>query len=94
MEQVAAFMLLVGCTPDAASCTEIPVPTPIYRSVEACEAAMPLAIRLSSTFDPKILGACTKMDAAEPSASIEWAVNRAGVLTVELSSEPNLLASR
>lgn len=96
MEHVAALLLIVGCSPDSSVCTEIPVPQPIYRSIEACEAAKPLALRLTGTFDQRVMGSCTGLTEAEldGSASVEWAVNRAGTLAVELTDAPQLVASR
>ena len=96
MEQIAAIMLLVGCSADNSVCTEIPVPTPIYRSVAECEAQMPFEIRMSDTFDNRVLGACKAVDHTifEQSASIDWAVSRSGQLQVEISAEPSMVASR
>ncbi len=96
MEHVAALLLLVGCTSDSTVCTEIPVPTPIYRSMAECEAAKPLEMRLSGTFDRRVMGSCTGLSQAEVdgSASVEWAVNRAGQLSVALTDPPQLVASR
>ncbi|MBB3950446.1 hypothetical protein [Aureimonas jatrophae] len=96
MEQLAAFMLLVGCSPDAATCTEIPVPTPIYQSAEACQRDLPLQMRLSSTFDAKVVGTCQSVDAAllDGSATVDWTITRAGTLQVAVTPESNLVASR
>ncbi|WP_279479985.1 hypothetical protein [Aureimonas sp. SK2] len=96
MEHVAALLLIVGCTSDSSVCTEIPVPQPIYRGVGECEAAMPLAMRLSGTYDRRVMGSCTGLTQAEVdgSASVEWAVNGAGQLAVVLTDSPQLVASR
>jgi len=96
MEQLAAFMLLVGCSPDAATCTEIPVPVPLYRTLEACETALPLQMRLSATFDSKVVGACHGVDPTllESSATVDWTVTRAGALQVSITPERNLVAAR
>jgi len=96
MEQLAAFMLLVGCSHNGSACTEIPVPVPVYQSVQACEAALPLQMRLSSTFDSKVVGACRAVDAAllEGSATVDWTVTRAGALQIAVTPDRNLVASR
>ncbi|WP_061936454.1 hypothetical protein [Aureimonas sp. AU22] len=96
MEHVAALLLLVGCSPDASVCTEIPVPQPIYRSVGECEAAAPMEMRLSGTYDRRVMARCTGLTQSEldGSASVEWAVNRAGELAVVLTDAPQLVASR
>lgn len=86
MDQIVAIMLLVGCSGDGANCTEIPVPTPSYASIEECRAELPLQIRFTSTYDDRVVGACAGVDAAllERSATIEWALSRAGDLRVEI----------
>lgn len=96
MEHVAALLLLVGCSPDASVCSEIPVPQPIYRSLDECEAAKPLEMRLSGTYDRRVMATCSGLTQAEVdgSASVEWAVNRSGQLTVELADAPQLVAAR
>ncbi len=96
MEHVAALLLIVGCSPDSTVCREIPVPQPIYRSMEACEAAKPLAVRLTGTFDTRVMASCAGLTQADldGSASVEWAVNRAGRLTVALGEAPQLVAAR
>lgn len=96
MDQLAALLLIVGCTSDSAVCTEIPAPTPVYRSVAECEAAKPLAVRLTTTYDQRVLATCHGVAPAmlDSATSVDWAVSRAGNLTVALTSEPNLVASR
>lgn len=96
MEQIAAIMLLVGCSPNNTACHEIPVPTPIYQSVEACKAELPLAIRMSGASGSQVLGSCSGVDSAmlEQSATIDWAVSRGGELQVAVKAAPNLVASR
>lgn len=96
MEHVAALLLIVGCSTNTTVCTEIPVPQPIYRSVDACEAAKPLAMRLTGTFDRRLVANCAGLTQAEldGSASVEWAVNRAGHLIVAIADAPQLVASR
>ena len=41
MEHIAAFLLIVGCSPDLAECREMPTPTAIYETIEDCEAERP-----------------------------------------------------
>ncbi|MFD2236318.1 hypothetical protein [Aureimonas populi] len=96
MEQVFAFMLLVGCSPDASQCSEIPVATPTYSSIEECRADLPLQMRLTDTYDARVMGACEAVDEAmmEQDATVEWAVSRNGELKVALVPvEPAATAS-
>ena len=96
MEHIAAFMLLVGCSGNAASCTEIPVPVPAYRSVADCQRDLPLQIRLSDAGNTQVLGACKAVDSSvfEQSATIDWAVSRQGQLLITFNTDPQMVASR
>ena len=86
MEQIVAFMLLVGCAGDGETCKEIPVPTPSYASVADCETDLPLQLRLSGTYDNKVAGACTAVpvELLEQDASIEWSLDKGGQLNVQI----------
>ncbi len=96
MEPIAALMLLVGCNADLSSCTEVPVPTPIYASASDCDRALPLEMRMAGTGDAQLLGRCTPVDRSslDRGAGIEWAVNRSGALAVALTDETAVVASR
>ncbi|MBO0664007.1 hypothetical protein LQ948_15335 [Jiella sp. MQZ9-1] len=96
MEHVAAFMLLVGCSGDISVCKEIPVPSPAYETVAACQQDLPLQIRLSNSSDSRVLGACKAVseDVFQQSASLDWSVSRNGQLAITFETEPSLVASR
>lgn len=97
MDTLAALMLLVGCNADLSSCTEVPVPSPVYASASACERALPMEMRFAATGDRRMIGSCTAVDEAalERAASVEWAVNRAGRLAVALvEDDTSRVASR
>ncbi|WP_102958790.1 hypothetical protein [Mangrovicella endophytica] len=96
MEHIAAFMLLVGCSGDVASCQEIPVPVPAYETLDECQSDLPLQIRLSGSSDKRVFGACKAVDEEtfEQSATIDWAVTRNGQLTINFEAEPQMVASR
>ena len=96
MEQIAAFMLLVGCSGNATTCSEIPVPVPAYRTVADCQSDLPLQIRLSNAGSQQVLGACKAVDASvfEQSSTIDWAVSREGQLLITFSTDPQVVASR
>lgn len=89
MEQLAAVMLIVGCNADAATCTEVPVPSVFYSSVAECRAELPMQMRFSASQDDRLFGACEAFDEAllDQSATIEWTVNRAGELRIEVKVE-------
>ncbi len=96
MEQVAALLLIVGCSADQSTCREVPVPEPMYRSVEACEAQKPLAMRLAGSQEPRLFSTCVTFDQTkgQESAELTWALTRGGELTVEIGKPRSLVATR
>lgn len=89
MEQIVAFMLLVGCAGDGDTCKEIPVPVPAYASLAECETDLPLQLRLSDAVGSKLSGACTAVpvEMLEQDASIEWSLDKGGKLLVQVVPE-------
>ncbi|SJZ82811.1 hypothetical protein [Consotaella salsifontis] len=100
MEQIAAFMLLVGCSSDLGTCTEVPVPVAAYESVDACRADLSLQMRLSGSPAPKMFGACTQIDSRmfHEAATVAWEISGDGRLIVDVETdhnrEPQRVASR
>lgn len=89
MEQIVAFMLLVGCSGDGDTCKEIPVPVPSYASLAECQTDLPLQLRLSDTIASKMAGACTAVpvEMLEQDASVEWTLDKGGQLIVQVVPE-------
>ncbi|WP_427023757.1 hypothetical protein ACP4J4_14730 [Aureimonas ureilytica] len=96
MEQIAAVLLLVGCNAEMSTCREIPVPEPVQVSMDACETARPLAMRLAGAGETKLFSTCVPMASAKgkSSVSLAWALTRGGQLSVELGDSNNLVAAR
>ena len=96
MEHIAAFILLVGCNADASVCKEIPVPVAAYEDQADCGRDLSLQMRLSSTADSKVYGACKAVseDVFEQSASVDWSISKGGELLVTFDAEPQIVASR
>lgn len=81
MEQLAAILLLLGCSDDAHSCTELPAPSEGYETGQACEAEMPRAMRAAGRNYPLILAKCVAIDpATQGEMEIVWDVNERGEL--------------
>lgn len=83
MEHIAAFMLIVGCTPDLAECREIPTPTAIYEVVEDCEAERPAISARHEDAAPRMFAQCFTVDPllTESDAEIVWTVTPEGNLS-------------
>lgn len=76
MEHIAAILLLIGCSDDMLVCRELPAPTPVYETVEECEAGIEASmISLSDRF-PQVLGQCINVDPIleESDAELVWSI--------------------
>jgi len=83
MEHIAAFLLIVGCSPDLAECREMPTPTAIYETVEDCEAERPAIAARHEEAAPRMFAQCFEVDPllTETDAEIVWDVTSNGELS-------------
>ncbi len=86
MEHIAAFLLIVGCSPDLAACREMPTPTAIYEAVEDCEAERPAIAARHEGAAPRLFAQCFEVDPllTETDAEIVWNVSADGRLTASV----------
>ena len=99
MEHIAAFLLIVGCSPDLAECREMPTPTAIYEAIEDCEAERPSIAARYDNAAPRMFAQCFEVDPllTETDAEIVWDVSSDGKFAAWVepySSEEVLLASK
>lgn len=95
MEHVAALLLLVGCTDGPAECRELPAPTPIYETLEACQAELQPAISRYVTRVPQVYGQCVEVDPAmeEADAELVWDVTASGTLVASIEAVNTMYAT-
>ena len=98
MEHIAAFLLIVGCSPDLASCQEIPAPTAIYETIEDCASMRPGFAAAHEGAAPRLFVQCFEVDPllTETDAEIVWDVTADGKLNARVepySDEEVLIAS-
>jgi hypothetical protein len=88
MEHIAAILLIVGCSSDLTQCRELPAPTPLFETAEACAQTRPFAVDELAGRKPRVFGTCVAVDPAleEEPAEIVWAVTPDGRL--DASVEP------
>lgn len=86
METLAAFMLLLSCSKDLATCTQIPAPTVAYSSVEECNAALAPQIGRAGKGAKVAIGKCIEFDQSplEADAEIVWDISPQGELVAGL----------
>lgn len=97
MEQIAALMLLIGCSDDLSACRELPAPEPAYENVAACEAGIPAAMSRHASDHPQLLAQCFAVDTEtmHSDAEIVWSINPAGELiaSVEATGSGDLVVA-
>ena len=81
MEHLAAILLLLGCSDDAASCTELPAPQVGYETEQACEADMRRALVGAGNSYPLVIAKCIPIDPfSEGDMEIVWDITGEGEL--------------
>ena len=95
MEHIAALLLIVGCSDDMAHCRELPVPVPVYETVEECESDLQPSISLFTTKHPQVFGQCVEVDPAieEEDAKLVWDVKPDGTLYAMIEVSDVMVAS-
>lgn len=86
MEHIAAFLLIVGCSPDLTECRELPAPLPIYETIEDCVAERDAATAVHEAEADLVLSSCFEVDPllAEADAEIVWDVTADEGLTASV----------
>lgn len=86
MEHIAAFLLIVGCSPDLADCRELPAPLPVYETVEDCQAEIDAAVIRYRGEAKHIFSRCFEVDPllTETDAQIVWDVTPMEGLTASV----------
>lgn len=97
MEHIAAFLLIVGCSPDLAECRELPAPEAVYETLEDCAQDLPPIAAKHEGAAPHLFVQCFDVDPllTETDAEIVWEVNADGILSawVEPYSESEVLVA-
>jgi hypothetical protein len=91
MDQLAAILLIIGCSDDLGTCRQVPVAEPVHASVMECEARLPDAMADQIGDFPQILAQC--LPANDPQAvRVEWNVSPEGHLLASVETKPEYLA--
>lgn len=97
MEHIAAFLLIVGCSPDLADCRELPAPLPVYETIEDCQAEIDAATIAHQGEAERVLSRCFEVDPllTETNAEVVWDVTAGEGLTasVEPYEPPEVLVA-
>lgn len=86
MEHIAAFLLLIGCSEDLSQCRELPAPTPVFETIQDCDAELPYEFGTLASAYPQLFAQCFEVDPelAETDAEIVWHITADGHLTASV----------
>lgn len=86
MEHIAAFLLIVGCSPDLVDCRELPAPLPVYETVEDCQAEIGVVAARHKDAAARVFSQCFEVDPqlTETDAEIVWDVTARDGLTASV----------
>jgi hypothetical protein len=89
MEHIAAILLIVGCSSDLSQCRELPAPTPLFETAEACAQTQPFALDDFAGRKPRVFGTCVAVDPAleEADAEIVWSITPDGRLDASVETD-------
>lgn len=95
MEHIAALLLVVGCSNDLGQCSELPAPTPIFETVEECEAMLPGSLATLQGARPRVFAQCVYVDPAmeEEDAVLTWDVLPGGKLVASVDAEGDVMVA-
>jgi len=97
MEHIAAFLLIIGCSPDLADCRELPAPLPVYETIEDCQAEIGPVTTAHQGEAERVLSGCFEVDPllTETDAEVVWNVTVEEGLTasVEPYEPPEVLVA-
>lgn len=95
MEDIAALLLVIGCSKDLSQCQELPAPVPIFETEEECAALLQPTIASFTGKRPAVLGQCVYVDPAMPEedAQLVWNVEADGKLIARIVSAGTLVAA-
>lgn len=89
MEQIAAILLLLGCSDDGRVCTELHPRQANFDTEASCEAAVPDALRMAGEENPLALAKCVPFEPlADGQVDIVWHLNDRGELFASVVPYP------
>jgi hypothetical protein len=96
MEHIAAVLLIIGCSGDLKTCSELPVDVSIYETYEECETDLNPTLSSFAGTREKIFGQCVYVDPAmeEEDAELVWDIGTDGKLHASVEATGSEVAKR
>ena len=90
VEDIAALLLIVGCSDDLSQCRELPAPVSIFETKEGCDQQLPESLGAFTGQFEQLYAQCLSVDPAmeDEDAELVWEVHPDGTLVASVEVAP------
>ena len=89
-EDIAALLLVIGCSDDLSQCRELPAPVSIFEMKEDCDQQLPDSLGAFTGQFEQLYAQCLSVDPAmeDEDAELVWEVHADGTLFASVEAVP------
>jgi len=89
-EDIAALLLVIGCSDDLSQCRELPAPVSIFETKEDCDQQLPGSLGAFTGQFEQLYAQCLSVDPAmeDEDAELVWEVHADGTLFASVEAVP------
>ena len=89
-EDIAALLLIIGCSDDLAQCSELPAPVSIFETKEDCDQQLPDSLGAFTGQFEQLYAQCLSVDPAmeDEDTELVWEVHPDGTLIASVEAAP------
>jgi hypothetical protein len=89
-EDIAALLLVIGCSDDLSQCRELPAPVSIFETKEDCDQQLPDSLGAFTGQFEQLYAQCLSVDPAmeDEDTELVWEVHRDGTLIASVEAAP------
>ena len=94
-EDIAALLLVIGCSDDLSQCSELPAPVSIFETKEDCDQQLPDSLGAFTGQFEQLYAQCLSVDPAMEDEDTEfvWEVHPDGTLIAAVEAAPEEIES-
>jgi hypothetical protein len=90
VEDIAALLLIIGCSDDVSQCRELPAPVSIFETKEDCDQQLPDSLGGFTEQFEQLYAQCLSVDPAmeDEDTELVWEVHPDGTLIASVEAAP------
>ena len=94
-EDIAALLLVIGCSDDLSQCSELPAPVSIFETKEDCDQQLPHSLGAFTGQFEQLYAQCLSVDPAmeDEDTELVWEVHPDGTLIASVEPAPEEIES-